>query len=259
MARSRTGTADASGPKRWLEIGAVAVAGGLLAAIFVVDALRVVSDGDIGIDAEFYRAVGRRFIEEGVYYLPHQLAGPYDVTLMSDVLYPPWALFLFVPFAFLPTVLWWVVPLTVTAYTVWKWRPAWWGVATMLALLCWPRAHAAILFGNSDMWAMAGVAAALMWRWPAVFLTLKPTFAPLALIGIKDRRWWIALAVLVLVSLPMLPLWRDYPVVMGNLGIGFDYYLASLPLLAVPLVAWASRTRRDEPADGEVVEGVAVA
>ena len=32
---------------------------------------------------------------------------------------------------------------------------------------------------------------------------------------------------------------------MGNLGIGSDYALRSLPLLAVPAVAWVSRTRRD--------------
>ena len=79
---------------------------------------------------------------------------------MTDVLYPPSALFLFVPFAVAAIVLWWVVPIAITGYAIWRWRPAWWGVAAMLALLCWPRAHAAFLFGNTDMWAMAGVAAA---------------------------------------------------------------------------------------------------
>jgi len=247
MPPSQHGT-DASGSRRWLGIGALVIAGGFLAAIFVIDAQGVAADGDIGIDAGYYRAVGRRFIEEGVYYLPHQLSGPYDVTLMADVLYPPSALLLFVPLSLLPIALWWLVPIVLTGYAAWKWRPAWWGVAAMLALLSWPRAHAAFLFGNTDMWAMAGVAAALMWRWPAVFLILKPTFAPLALIGITDRRWWITLAALVFLSVPMLPLWRDYLVAMGNLGIGYDYSLSSLPLLAVPIVAWASRTRRDEGA-----------
>ena len=42
-----------------------------------------------------------------------------------------------------------------------------------------------------------------MWRWPAILLTLKPTFAPLAVIGITERRWWLTLAALLLLSVPM--------------------------------------------------------
>ena len=98
---------------------------------------------------------------------PTNYPGPYDVQLQSDVIYPPSALFLFVPFAVAPWWLWWVVPIAITGYVIWRWRPAWWGVAAMLTLLCWPRAHAAFPYGNTDMWAMAGVAAALMWGWPS--------------------------------------------------------------------------------------------
>ena len=53
------------------------------------------------------------------------------------------------------------------------------------------------------------------------------------------------MAVLLILSVPMAELWREYLVAMGNLRIGSDYALGSLPLLAVPAVAWVSRTRRD--------------
>ena len=159
---------ETSSRRRWLRTAVLAIAGGLLVTTFIIDTMQIVANGDIGIDAEFYRSVGRRFLDEGTYYLPHQLSGPYDVQLQSDVIYPPSALFLFVPFAVAPWWLWWVVPIAITGYVIWRWRPAWWGVAAMLTLLCWPRAHAAFPYGNTDMWAMAGVAAALMWGWPSI-------------------------------------------------------------------------------------------
>ena len=122
----------------------------------------------------------------------------------------------------------------------------------MLLLLCWPRAHAAFLFGNTDMWAMAGVAAGLLWGWPAFLLLLKPTFAPLAIIGIGSRRrtGWFALVILAAASLAMLPLWLDYVMVIRNVRIGLDYALASVPLVVIPIVAWYARRGRSRSAGG---------
>ena len=46
---------------------------------------------------------------------------PYDLAPMADVLYPPHALFLFVPLVFVPAIVWWVVPIAVITYAVWRW------------------------------------------------------------------------------------------------------------------------------------------
>ena len=216
---------------------------GLLMAVTIVTATTIAAAGDLGIDYVFYRDVGQRFLETGVYYLPHQLAGPYDVTLMLDVLYPPSALLLFVPLVWVPALLWWAIPIGVTLYIVRGWDPGPWAIAAMLALLLWPRAHGAFLYGNTDMWAMAGLAAGLRWGWPAILLTIKPTLAPFALVGIRHRSWWLAAALMGGFILLSLPLWLDYVTAIRNVAIGGDYSLGSIPLMLVPLAAWAGRRK----------------
>jgi hypothetical protein len=219
--------------------GAVVLSGALLAVLVIVSAQSV----EWGIDYGFYRDTGARFLEDGVWYLPHQLAGPYDVTLMVDNLYPPSAIALFVPAAVLPSILWWAIPIAVTGYAIHRFRPGPLAIAGMLLLLCWPRAHAAFLFGNTDMWGMAAVAAGLVWGWPAVLLLLKPTFAPLALLGVRHRSWWLALGGMAVFGLLTLPLWLDYLTAMTNVRASGDYSLGSLPLLMVPIVARLGRSR----------------
>jgi hypothetical protein len=189
-------------------------------------------------DYEYYRAVGERFLSDGSFYLPRQLSGPYLVHLMEDVLYPPVALLLFIPFAVLPAVLWWVIPMTITGYVLWKLQPAPWAWCVMLILLAHPRGIGSYLFGNTDIWAVAIIAAGIRWKWPAVLLVFKPIYLPFALIWIRHRSWWIALALVALVSLLMLPLWLDYLASTRNMTINADYSLGSLPLMLVPIVAW---------------------
>jgi hypothetical protein len=222
---------------------AVSLAGVVLVVVSWVNLTMVMGAGGLGVDYLYYAGIGQRFLDTGAYYCPHQLAGPYDITLMHDVLYPPSALVLFVPAAVLPAPLWWIVPIGVTVYVVAGWRPSAWGVAGMLLLLSWPRANGAFLFGNTDMWAMAGVAAGLRWGWPAVFLLIKPTFAPFALVGIRHRSWWLVLAGMAVFGLLTLPLWLDYLTAMTNIRVPSDYSLGSIPLLLVPVVAWVTRLR----------------
>jgi hypothetical protein len=222
---------------------AVALAGVLLVVVSWVNAQMVAAAGGLGVDYLYYADIGQRFLDTGTYYYPHQLAGPYDITLMHDVLYPPSALLLFVPAAVLPWPVWWIVPIGGTAYVIAGWRPSAWGVAGMILLLSWPRANGAFLFGNTDIWAMAAVAAGLRWGWPAVFLLIKPTFAPFALVGIRQRSWWVALAGMAVFGLLTLPLWLDYLSAMTNIRAPSDYSLGSVPLLLVPVVAWATRLR----------------
>lgn len=217
---------------------AVIVAGSLLLAMAATTTLDVIAADDLFIDYVFYGEIAARYLADGTYYLPGQLAGPYDLVPMSDVLYPPTALLLFVPFAVLPAVLWWVVPLGVTGLALARWRPPLGGVALILLLLSWPRAHAAFLFGNTDMWVMAAVAAGLLWGWPAIFITVKPSLLPLAAIGIRHRAWWIGAGGLVCLAVVQLPLWLDYLKVMRDVRLAFDCGLGSLPLVMVPVVGW---------------------
>jgi hypothetical protein len=199
---------------------------------------------ELGQDYVYYRAVGERFLADGSYYLPRQLEGPYVIRLMDDIQYPPSALFLFVPFAILPWVLWWAVAIAVTIYVLTWLRPRPWAWCVMLVLLAWPRAIGAYLFGNTDIWALAAICAGFRWGWPAILLVLKPPFAPFALIGIRRRSFWIAALLVGLASIPMVPLWLDYLVAARNAQFDPGYSLGSLPLLLVGVVAWLGSARR---------------
>jgi len=199
----------------------------------------------LGMDWEFYRDLGARWLANGSYYQLHQLTGPYVFTTMVDNMYPPHALLLFVPFVFLPAVLWWVIPISILAYVMAWVRPARWAWVVMLVLLAWPRSIADVLTGNTDIWVVAIIAAAIRWGWPAVFVTIKPTFAPIVALGIS-RPWQTAIAVipLVVVALAALPLWFDYAKIISNVTIDPGYSLVSTPLLLIPIVARMSTIRR---------------
>ena len=225
-----------------LAITVVIAAFAVVEAILMYEQIRTNTGGwYIGMDYDFYRGVGARWLADGTYYLPHQLAGPYDVALMVDNLYPPTALALFVPLVFLPAVVWWIVPAAIVGYALWRWRPALWAWPVMLLLLMWPRAMGSLFHGNTDMWAAAGVAGALLWGWPAAIIALKPTLLPLALIGIRRRAWWVAVAIGLATVAATLPLWLDYVTAMRNLRIGWEYSLGSIPIVVLPLVAWLGR------------------
>jgi hypothetical protein len=235
--------AGASVPSR--RIGRLEFAALVLLVVLAIEVVWIVLfvvplNWKLGQDYVYYRDVGQRFIDSGSYYLPRQLNGPYVVALMVDVLYPPVALLLFVPFAFLPWFLWWAIPIAITGYVLWKLRPAPWAWCVMLILMMYPWSIGSYLFGNTEMWVVAVVAATIRWGWPGVFLVLKPPFLPLALIGIRRRSWWIAAAVLAAISIPMLPLWLDYVTSTLNMSIRSDYAVGGIPLVLVPIVAWIS-------------------
>ena len=88
----------------------------------------------------------------------------------------------------------------------------------------------------------AAVAAGLAWGWPVLAVTLKPTFAPLALLGIRRRSWWLAAGIGVVTVALSLPLWADYIETLRHVrGLDLGYSLGSLPLILAPLVAWVTR------------------
>lgn len=175
----------------------------------------------------------RRFLETGS---PYE-SGPL-VLHAHTFIHPPIALALFLPFLVLPTILWWLIPLVGTAVLVVSARPSPWTWPLIAACLLWPRSQGAILSGGSDMWAMLFVALGVRFRWPVVALLVKPTFLPLAIVGIRDRRTWIAGAIAALAMLPLIPLWIQWIGVVRQIDGGPIYSLAALPLVALPLLLW---------------------
>jgi len=199
-----------------------------------------------GVDFALYRDVAARWLGGGPYFEPHQLAGPYDIQA-GDVLYPPVALRLFVPFAWLPEpvawVLWWVLPIGAVAFALTRLRPA--PASWPLIALCvaWPTTLLKTWTGNPVIWCVAALALGTLWAWPSAFVVLKTSLSPFALFGAWRRSWWVATAVLVVASLPLGSLWVDWIASLVNSqGGGLLYSSLEVPMLLLPLVAWAWRT-----------------
>jgi hypothetical protein len=139
-ARGRVARLAARLPVRvgWSVALAVTVAaGGILVAEIAVFARAgwPYLGGDLGI----YTDAAHRWLGGGGWYLPFQLTGPYPV-LPPVVLYPPHWLIVLVPFALgLPAILWWLVPATAVAWSLYRLRPAWWSWPLILGCCVWPR------------------------------------------------------------------------------------------------------------------------
>jgi hypothetical protein len=206
--------------------------------------------GVLGVDHAMFMDFGRRWLEGGTIYLPYQLAGPYAYDVGSgttDVatipaLYPPIVGPLFAIWRLLPAFLWWAIPLGILAYALVRWRPAMWAWPLMLATLIWPNTADSLWAGSSNLWMVAGVTGGLLWGWPAAVIAFKPSLAPFMLIGVRRRSWWVAIAAVALLALVMLPEWSRYVSALRNLeSPGLVYSLGDLPLLLVPVIAWAAR------------------
>jgi hypothetical protein len=215
-------------------------------AIVETVALYGIIDGQhaVGVDLEYFKFVAQRWLDTGVYYTEAQLSGPFEVETLVTNLYPPHALYLFVPFLFLPSILWWAIPLGLVAYVTWWCRPVAWVWPILALIVLFPKTPNQIIFGNTDMWIAAFIAGGVRWAWPATLITIKPSLLFFAVIGIRARSWWIAAGVLLLLSLPLLPLWLDYPTVMLNSSAKFWYSFGNLPFFVLPIVAWIGSSRR---------------
>ena len=216
-------------------------------AEFVILAQRTAADGDLGDDFLIYRRIGERWLATGEMYYPEQLSGPYLNILGRSVFYPPTVLLFFVPLSLLPlsvaALVWWVGPIIVATMLLRRFRPASIVWPILALVIAWPRTVGGLLFGNSDMWIASAVAAGLLWSWPAVFVALKPSVLPLALIGIRQRSWWVAAAGLGLASLLSLPLWSQYFAAITNVRELSLFLTTNFIIILAPLVVWAGRRR----------------
>ena len=227
------------------------VASGLLALLIAAEVVLMIRNPTIfpsiiGADYGLYMDATRRWLAGGDFYPSWQLAGPF-VAAQGPILYPPQALMLFVPFTFLPTILWFAIPTLFTAWIVIGHRPQLWTWPAMLALIAfWPIEWLPYVSGTPTIWIVAAVAAGTRWGWPAALVLIKPTLAPFALLGIRTRAWWVmtgALAVLAIVFARMMIEWMQTVTNLTGPKSGLLYSLENLPLVALPLVAWAGRHR----------------
>jgi len=200
----------------------------------------------VGIDLRYFQSVAQRWLDTGVYYTERELSGPFHVETLVDNLYPPLALFLFVPFLYLPAILWWVIPLGVIAYVVWWCRPVTWALPILALTLLFPKTPAVILYGNSDIWVTAFAAAGVRWAWPAVLVAFKPSLVFFAAIGVLSRHWWIAAVIVGIVNLSFLALWVDYAKVITHSDTSMARSLGDLPFLLLPIAAWLLSSRRGD-------------
>ena len=226
-----------------------------MAAIGVLALLTLVEWAEIAIrwseaapklaaDYSILMLATRNWLTGDGFYFAFQFAGPYDWP-DGVILYPPTILVLFVPFVILPAILWWVIPMSAVGWVVWRLRPRPLAWVAIFMCLWFPTTAEIVWAGNPGMWFVAALALAVLGRWTAVLIFIKPTLAPFAFVGAWTRSWWVALAALVAVSLLFLPLWVDYVKVMGNFQSGLLYSLSQVPTMLIPVAAWLGRTRNE--------------
>ncbi len=224
-----------------------AVGCALLLVFVVADALDASLNwatlrGQGGVDYQLYMSAATAWLHGGPFFEPYQLAGPYQISA-GDILYPPVALILFVPFTVLPAILWWLIPLVGVTFMLIRLRPRRWVWPLLAACIAWPTTPLKVLTGNPVMWAVAALALGVLYAWPSVLVLIKPSLFPFALFGARSRSWWIALAAFVAVSVPFGSLWVDWARSIVNAqGGGLAYSSLEIPMLALPLIAWVGRT-----------------
>ena len=215
---------------------------GVLAVASALQLLQIVLANRVGFGVDFHQYLDHlaRWQATGQLYLPRQLAGPTTV-MDGDPLYPPTIILLLLPFRVLPEPIWWLIPVPIIVVTLVRLRPAPWTWPLLALIALWPRTPALIYYGNPGMWMVAFICLALWRAWAGPLILLKPSLAPFALLGFGRRSWFIALAIVVAVSIPFGSLWFDYLMVLGNSHVPLTYSLLDLPLTLAPVIAFLGR------------------
>lgn len=192
-------------------------------------------------DLTIYTDAARSLFNGGSWYLERQTTGPYALEF-GDVLYPPVASLAFAPWLVLPGWSFVLIPTLIVGWFVWTEHPKAWAWPLIGLCLVWPMTGLKWVSANPTIWIAAFVALGLRYRWAGALALLKPSFLPLALIGIRSRGWWVTAGVLGLLSLPFLAATVAYPsVVLNAQGGGLLYSLVDLPMALIPAIAWRAR------------------
>lgn len=235
---------------RLLSIGLTLAILGIWLADWVQVAQRwdaVAASGLPGHDYTLYMQAATHWLATGDFYPASQLQGPYSIPAIGGaILYPPTTLLLFVPFSFLPPVLWWAIPLAVIGWAVLVHRP---GPMTwpVLALLLWyPTTNLKLLGGNpTTLWFTAILAMATVRPAASALFVLKPSLIPFALLGARRLGWWVTLGATIAVSLPFVGLWAQYVGVLLDARdpSGLLYSLHDVPTMLIPMTVWIGGRR----------------
>jgi hypothetical protein len=244
---------------QWIWRDALLVATGLALAFLAWELAIVMprvlaTPGAVGVDLHSYQDATRSWLAGDGFYQGHQLAAPYHITggedpAGADILYPPVSLLLFLPFTVLPEILWYVVPLAAFGWAIWRLRPARWAWPIIAWGLALPVNIDVVIRGNPAIWVAAAFAVGCVVTGPAVLVLLKPSLFPFALMGVNRRRWWMALGLFTIVSLPFGLFWLDWLRAILNSDGSLTYSLQDIPILALPLAAVAGSQRRSQKAD----------
>ena len=211
---------------------AILAIGGLRMALMIVEAAGSV--GAIGIDYNTAMDAARRWLAGSSPYLARQLAGPYtllgaNLSDSGEMLYPPVVLPFYAVASAVPAILWWAIPVVLSFAAIWRVRPVRWAWPIMALCLTVGPSLETMIAGNPVMWIVATSLWAPMFGWPGPLALLKPSVAPLALLGVRHRSWWFAAGVLGLACLPFGSLWADWyrsVVNMRTPGMGGILYRA---------------------------------
>lgn len=202
----------------------------------------------IGGDLTYYASLARMLFTTGHWFPDKELHGPWLILHSGplDVLYPPAVAWIFAPFIWLPVGVLLALVIGVNLWLIRDWRPAPWTWPLMALCVLWPLTLLKGIGGTSSLFVMMALALGLRYRWPSVFILLKPSLFPFALLGIRSKWWWVGLAVLGLMSLPFLRETLLYPQVIldSRNPDGALYSLTDVPMMAIPVIAWLGRTRR---------------
>lgn len=236
------------GAVRWGYVLRQVALGGLVVVVAIMVTWPLRHWPRLGGDYQLYMDATRSWLGGGPFYHPWQLE-PYAISFTAgelgatSILYPPYALALFVPFTFLPPVLWWAVPLTLIAYGLRD--VSGWRLVALLVAMVLPASLSVVANGNPAMWSAAFLVMAARWPWAGVFVLLKPTLAPFAVRGIRSRGWWVGLAGIGVLSLALWPLTLEYVEVIGNATGPYASPLYSLATFVPLALLWfASSTWR---------------
>jgi len=195
-----------------------------------------------GLDYRTYTEAASRWLAGGSFYPARELAGPFQLTTNQEVLYPPTTIPLFAVFTVLPAILWWIIPTGVLAWSVWRHRPNPPALVLILIAAITPWTWVEWVMGNPVIWAVAAVGLATHFGAAGPAVLLKPTLAPLALVGVRTRGWWVALGAGVVLAVAFAPLWPDYLAVIRDASggrVGVLYGIGDLSIACIPLLAWA--------------------
>jgi len=208
----------------------------------------------VGLEHDLYLSSASHWLATGSFYQSYQLSGPYAIHYaaiegqgLSDPLFPPVTLWLLVPFTLLPAPLWWLVPVSLILWSLWKLQPSPWGWLALALVCLYPGTWQEFLVGGPSMWIIAAGFLGTVYRWPSVFIFIKPTPAllPFGFFGSDRRSWYIALLAFGLACLPFGWLWWDWirAALINPTNGGFLYSVGYIPVMCGPLAAWATSSR----------------